>query len=744
MADLGCGQCLAVDAPVIDDAVDHALPITLHPQIAGTAAGFFAAHPVAILSDLPEGTPFTVDVTGDLVLYDETGALTDAPGRTFYVGAVGTGEGAIAVHTEACDATDGLSFRAIAAPQLVGRDLADSFPFLDPVTTFLHDETVSAALDPLHYPERAGATLSAWVVAHQSAETWLADPTLVDAGSGPVELTLDGASLADQVWAVWADLPDAGTGAAYDLVLDADGSGTLSPGDLIDGLDEPGFWVLGDLVGRGPHDVETTSYSGGQWLGQRTYYPRDIEAMADVPIVIMSHGNGHDYTWYDYLGEHLASWGYVMMSHQNNTGPGVVSASKTTLSNTEYLLEHLGDIDGGVLEGHVDRNRIAWLGHSRGGEGVVIAYDDLVDGDESSPEYTEDDIVLVASIAPTVFEPLSTADAHEVPYFLIAGSGDGDVNGGPDCSQCQYMRIPSHAQGRVSTMLLQGVGHNEFNCCGFNDTTGPDQIGRTATQELAKGYFLALIEHFVQGNPATRELFTRGYDSFHPPELDPDIIASSTWTEPDAGPRFAIDDFEDNLDMITSSSGAYVGLTVDDPWEDQLIDQDEQFAHNSSDEMNGATQARDDDPQQRGLVFSWDDSLKDPAALFELPAGSGDLTGFHAVQLRAAQGTRHPLTVDLDGPLDFHLTLIDAAGAEVSVATALYATVPPPYLRSGEGQGQGWANEFVTVRIPLGAFVADGTGLDLSDVAAVRLDFARDGASPLGRLMIDDLVLTVD
>ena len=136
---------------------------------------------------------------------------------------------------------------------------------------------------------------------------------------------------------------------------------------------EPALTIVGDLGQRGAFDTTVETYSLGTWRAQRTYWPVGIASMGELPLVVISHGNGHDYRWYDYLGEHLASWGYVVMSHSNETGPGIETASTTTLENTDEFLGALDAIADGALEGHVDARRIAWIGHSRGGEGVVRA-----------------------------------------------------------------------------------------------------------------------------------------------------------------------------------------------------------------------------------------------------------------------------------------------------------------------------------------------------------------------------------
>ena len=83
----------------------------------------------------------------------------------------------------------------------------------------------------------------------------------------------------------------------------------------------------GNLHEAGPHDVESFTYSGGSWLDQIVYMPEDIEELSDVPVVISSWKRTQ-LPCNDYLGEHLASHGYVVMC--TATGPGRASSTRPT------------------------------------------------------------------------------------------------------------------------------------------------------------------------------------------------------------------------------------------------------------------------------------------------------------------------------------------------------------------------------------------------------------------------------
>ena len=162
---------------------------------------------------------------------------------------------------------------------------------------------------------------------------------------------------------------------------------------------------------------------------------------------MISHGNGHNYTWYDYLGNHFASHGYIVLTHENNTVPGIETASSTTWQHTEAFLSQLPSIGGGVLVGRVDSSRIVWIGHSRGGEGVVRAYTRVNTGSVTPTTYSADDIVLLSSIAPNNSLGPTASRPADSNYHLIWGSADGDISGAPNSVGTWSFAIYERATG---------------------------------------------------------------------------------------------------------------------------------------------------------------------------------------------------------------------------------------------------------------------------------------------------------
>jgi len=633
----------------------------------------------------------------------------------------------------------------LVALELAGRDLP-STPDFEFVQSFFGYLPVGAALDTDRHPQWIGVTANVWLCDHQDAAGWAASPTLVDVRGSPQPIAFVGGGVSANrfvldIGFLSGQLP-LGLGLPLDVVIDADGSGTLSSGDFIDGGGaKPGLWLLYPTALAGVQAVTEVLYSGGSFLGQDLYYPTDIANLGELPLVIISHGNGHNYQWYDHIGMHLASYGYVVMSHQNNTSPGVNSAATTTLTNTEYLLANLATIAGGALAGHVDRHRIAWFGHSRGGEGVTIAYDRIVDGVYTPTNFALADIVFISSIAPTDFLGSASANPHGVPYHLWTGGADSDVNGCADCSICQTFHLHERATGPRSSISVHGAGHGAFHNSNSSGlfASGPCQLSRTEVNLLVKAHVLPLVEWYVKGNPAAVECLWRPFESFKSPGVPTSSCVVVDYMHRErASDRLVVDDFQTNFDLALSSSGGAVTFDVTNVSSGILDDTNTAFTTSGGEAMNGMTFSNSTSDNTRGLVFDW--SAADRSISFDLVPALSDVRPFTHLSLRACQATRHPLTVAELGDVVFTIRLRDAFGAAALIPISVYGGgVEEPYQRTGCGIGAGWANEWETVRVPLGDFARVAPSLDLANLVAVDLLFGPSSGSAQGRLGLDDL-----
>jgi hypothetical protein len=633
--------------------------------------------------------------------------------------------------------------------QLAGRPLA-TYPFFEYSRAFNQGSDLYVSLDPAQHPALANTSTELYVVAAKTDVEWQQDARLIDVRGSSQALNIGAPGVQANSFLIDAGTLNGtegtGVGIGYDLVLDVDRDGELGAGDLVDGLSvEAGAYVVRDVTLPGPHAVSQIMYSGGSFLQQTTYFPTDVASMDKLPLVVVSHGNGHDYRWYDHIGFHMASYGYVVMSHRNNTVPGSHAAATTTITNTEYFLRSLPVIEGGALLGHVDSHRITWIGHSRGADGVVRAYHRMFTGNAVPTGFDVDDIVLISSIAPVDFGGPQASNPHGANFHLWTGSADADVNGGPNSDAVQTFHLLDRATGTRLATTLHGAGHGVFHDGGGSFVAnGPCLNGRVRVHNMMRGYLVPLLAHFVRDDIPSKDFLWRQWEGFSPigsPAAHDCVSVQLEYVDGPQNGNFVIDDFQSESGPDVSSSGGSVTFTVQNVVEGLLNDANTSFSHDLDDAMNGMTRARANDTT-RGVVFDWD-----APSYYELslPPAERDLRAGAYLSLKACQAARHPNTEAELGDLTFTVTLRDALGRTSSISIgATGGGVEEPYQRTGAGTGAGWANEFETQRIRLTDFLSDGVQLDLGHIKAVRLEFGGASGSSVGRIGIDDIEITKD
>ena len=642
--------------------------------------------------------------------------------------------------------------------ELAGNPLT-RYPNFEFVRAFNANAGIAVGVDPTTTPSVIGQTADIYVVEHQN--TWTLGDPLVDAGAGAEVHTFTNTGITGNsiVVASAGELDsNAGLdiGVPYDVVVDLNRDGLLSAGDLLDhNGSEAGLYVMSDITALGPLATNCVNYSvSGVTPGfsrQITCYPTSLPALGRVPLVIISHGNGHQYTWYGFLQRHLASYGYVVMSHQDNTGPGIETASTTILQHTDAIIGQQSTISGGIFNNRMDTSRITWIGHSRGGEGVARAYDRIRDGSFVPSSYVLSDIDLISTIAPTDFLGTDSSNPHEANFHFLYGSSDGDVSGAPNNDVVRAFHIFERATDNRQSTYVQGADHNDFNCCGFNDFSGPfaTEIGRTEAQQVQKAVSLAIIKHYIEGNIPAKDYLWRQYERFRPIGVSPDTIVVSEYQESANLGKLVIDDFQSNSSPFLSSGGGFTLPLVSNFDEGLLDDSDGSFSWVGTDDFNGMTRGRPTD-STRGAVFDAERAGGGtPLILWLMPGGSSDWTEYEYLSFRAAQGTRHPLTTAQLRDFSFYILVGDNGGGFGLLDVGAYGGgIEEPYQRSGSGSGTGWQNEFETIRVRIDD-LARGNGavastLDLTDIRYVSFLLVNPIGNNATRLAVDELELTVD
>lgn len=174
-------------------------------------------------------------------------------------------------------------------------------------------------------------------------------------------------------------------------------------------------------------------------INGRVWYP---DAPGPHPLVLVVHGNHNMKEFsdpgYDWLGELLASRGYVLASVDMNFVNGGIRGEND--GRGWLLLKHLqawrrfAEDPEGPFRGKVDMNAIALIGHSRGGEAVALAaaFNRLERyPDDASLEFdfgfALKGIVAFAPVDGQYLPADQRAPVEDVSYLVFHGSHDGDV-----------------------------------------------------------------------------------------------------------------------------------------------------------------------------------------------------------------------------------------------------------------------------------------------------------------------------
>lgn len=195
---------------------------------------------------------------------------------------------------------------------------------------------------------------------------------------------------------------------------------------------------------------------------------RDAEAAAGAfPVVMFSHGYTGMRLQSTFLTAHLASHGMVVVSTDhpsrdlyNVLGGTFADAPQDSVADLFEALELViaeGTTAGSILEGRVDAERVAAVGHSAGGGTVLNA--------ASDPRI--DTYVSLASgaLAPEGEEPPPLPDK---PSFFMAGALDAVVTP-EERTRPAYEAAPAPSR----LWVVDKVGHNGFDdFCTFGNGAG--------------------------------------------------------------------------------------------------------------------------------------------------------------------------------------------------------------------------------------------------------------------------------
>lgn len=252
------------------------------------------------------------------------------------------------------------------------------------------------------------------------------------------------------------------------------------------------------------------------------------------PLVLMVHGNSpprETVEGFDYLGELLASRGYVVASvDQTFVNSGILDGSGLRGANHArpwLLLQHLAQWErwaaegGGPTTATVDLDRVAVIGHSRGGEAAAVAAAHAAGAGPDQPGGEiplEADIDTVVALAPTETRVASRDDLPEldgVNYLTLSGSHDADI--GAFAGTNQYARTTTDAETTKAAVSVHRANHSQFNTRWGRRDVGlgltRHQLGTAALlspqdqQQVAAVFLSAFLDLTLRDDETAAELF---------------------------------------------------------------------------------------------------------------------------------------------------------------------------------------------------------------------------------------------
>jgi dienelactone hydrolase len=433
---------------------------------------------------------------------------------------------------------------------------------------------------------------------------------------------------------------------------------------------------------------------------------------------VVVHGNSSaatSYLGYNYLLDHLARNGMIAASIH-------VYVNAKGESRARALFKHLALLQA-KFPGKIDMSKIGIMGHSRGGEAVVIASKINVD------EALGYNFKAIVALAPTdQYGPFSLTGAYHQPFLVIYGGLDGDLTDGP------AFRLYDRASPLRAMIFAEHACHDRFNT-EWNDNDfyfgapwglpAADQAkvsSLDAHQRIAKGYMNAFFRWHLFGQSELAAFFTGELTPIQVEQADGGTVKLHAQYEapaPAGAPAALIVDRFANGNWQSNDLGAVAahnGTLPVNPGEGMLKTLDTFSPHDTA-----------------GALIRW--SATTGIYLTNVPVASGDVSVYDTLSFRVGQrygSASNPANAEQD----LYLRLTDTGGSTRALLVSKFASIPFPMVR---GYNQLTKSALKTVRIPLADYRIEVLGtqkVDLTKVATMTFEFS---ARATGEIEVDDI-----
>ncbi len=483
------------------------------------------------------------------------------------------------------------------------------------------------------------------------------------------------------------------------------------------------------------YDVSKAPVAGKIW------YPKEL---TECPVLFFVHGNHNiltaSYLGYDYLGEYLATHGYVFVSVDENVLNGLSGENDARaillLENIKNVLAYNGD-KGCVLAGKIDEDEIAVAGHSRGGEAAATAclFNDYKRYPENGKYKFNYHFTIrsVIAVAPTVdqYMPMDhQVELRDVNYLLLHGANDQDVNVFMGNIQYENVEFSGKEEYIKTSLYISNANHGQFNSLwGKYDVPSPiaqllntkNFIAMEEQQTILKVFTKTFLDKTLKGMNQYETLLTdyRRYNSYLPKTLYIQQYEKS-------GSRMLCN-YEEDSDLLTGTDQD-VRLMA---WNMRCWTEEMMCFSNESDEGErknytlrlvwGGT-----DKASYDIEFQSPVSIKNSSIAFDIC--DMDEAAVEKKEYKALE------------PI---LCIRDTGGNQAQVSVSDYATVYPALpVRLGKMQyladESEYKHQYQTVSIPAVSFDDLGGALDLDKIDKIEILFSD---RKTGNISIDNICI---
>ena len=505
--------------------------------------------------------------------------------------------------------------------------------------------------------------------------------------------------------------------------------------------------------------VEVYDYMPRYWgfdfdklpLNGRVWFP---DGNGPFPLVLIVHGNHNmkDFSdpGYEYLGKLLASRGFITASVDENFLNQKFWGEND--ARAFVLLEHLkvwdewNQTEGHPFESKIDMDRIALVGHSRGGESVAhaAAFNKLSHYPDNAKVTFDYNFAIrsVIAIAPCdgQYKPAGHPTALEnVNYLVIHGGHDADANIFFGVRQFKRVHFTDDNFWFKSAIYVYRANHNRFNTAwGSLNATGINGwfindkpiMDIESQRKVAKVLISAFLETTLNSRDEYLPIFK---DTRRASRWLPEDIYVNQYQDSDFQ---VIADFEEDFDVTTTTCGGTVLGENLTGWS----------------ESNVAFRTKDNTNQDNSVVILWGEKKfednNDPNSLkigkYHItldPDSHRNLQVDNDSKLVFSIGSVNPYQ---DMIIDLSIELSDSDGNRTALPLSTVGPVHPALnvrnikLKFLEKK---FYNDFSerllqTYEIPIKQFVEANSSFDPSRLENISFVFDR---FPNGTIMLDDI-----